>query len=198
MALTVAAVPVCASDKAASRWANAIITNDALLRASLDRLYDRSRLWRAAVAQIESLGRRAVVVTPRHVRVQDPHTGHVTAFDRAVIAEVQPLAEHGTRVDAVVVVVNVELLQGRQTIWSTPVDLENDIDRVVAHEVYGHAIPYLVAGDLSGKCADPTDGERPEESCAIKRENAVRAESGLGKRIDSGVNGLSLARRYRH
>jgi hypothetical protein len=69
---------------------------------------------------------------------------------------------------------------------------------VLAHEVYGHAIPYLIAGDLSGRCADPVGNQRPEDSCAIARENQIREELKLGNRTDYGLSGLALARRYRH
>ena len=76
-------------------------------------------------------------------------------------------------------------------------DFEDDLDRILAHEVYGHAFPYLFAGDLSGKCADPAKGQRAEDACAIKRENEIRAELRLGKRRGYGLDGLSLARPYR-
>jgi hypothetical protein len=115
-----------------------------------------------------------------------------------VLAEVQPLAEFETRVDAVVVVINVALLESMLGSSDTPADFDDDLDRVVAHEVYGHAIPYLLAGDLSGRCADPAAGERAEDACAIKRENEIRAELRLGERRDYGLNGLSLARRFRN
>ena len=196
-ALTVAPLAVRA-DELPRPWAASIRTNHSELHDSLERLYTRSKLWRAAVGELDALGRRVVVVTPKHVRIQDPKDGRIRRFDEDVIAEVQPLAEQGTRVDAVVVVVNVELLQSRQTIWTTRVDFENDLDRIVAHEVYGHAIPYLLAGDLSGRCADPVKGQRVSDACAIKRENAIRGEAGLGTRVEYGVAGLSLARRLRH
>lgn len=195
-ALTVGAIPLSA-DKPVTHPPSAVITNNPILQHSLNRLFTRSESWRHAVRQIETLGRRAVVVTPRNVRVKDPSSGKMRAFDDDVIAEVQPLAEHETRVDAVVVVINVALLERMQGEFSTMGDFEDDLDRVLAHEVYGHAFPYLIAGDLSGKCADPADGQRPEDSCAIQRENVIRAELNLGKRKDAGVGGLTLARRYR-
>lgn len=196
-ALTVAAIPVRADTPAASAT-TAVITNNPDIQQSLNRLYQRSATWRRAVAEVEKLGRKAVVVTPKHVRVQDPKNGKLRSFDRDVLAEVQPLAEHETRVDAVVVVINVPLLQRMLTATSTVGDFEDDLDKVVAHEVYGHAIPYLLAGDLSGKCADPQAGQRPEDACSIKRENEIRAELRLGERRDYGLHGLAMARRFPH
>jgi hypothetical protein len=62
------------------------------------------------------------------------------------------------------------------------------------HEVYGHALPYVVVGDVAGRCADPGKDERATDACAIRRENAVRAELGLGRRSDPGLLSLALAR----
>jgi hypothetical protein len=196
-AFTVAEMPVRA-DKPVVTATTAVITNHQELQRSLNRIYERSAAWRSAVADVERLGRKAVVVTPKNIRVKDPRNGKLRSFDRDVIAEVQPLAEHETRVDAVVVVINVALLERMLESTDTVGDFEDDLDRVVAHEVYGHAIPYLLAGDLSGKCADPQPGERAEDSCAIKRENEIRAELRLGERRDHGLNSLAMARRYRH
>ena len=196
-ACTVAAIPLRA-DPVSTNAAAAVVTNHHTLQQSLNRLSARSALWRTAVQGIEQLGRKVVVVTPKHVRVKDPDTGKLRAFDHGVIAEVQPLAEHETRVDAVVVVVNLDLLERLQDARATSGEFEDDLDRILAHEVYGHAFPYLLAGDLSGRCADPEKGQRVEDACAIKRENAIRAELRLGERRDYGLNGLTMARRYRN
>jgi hypothetical protein len=197
-ALTVVAVPLRAEDPVAKPANQAIVTNNPTLLKSLNRLFERSASWRTAVLTIERLGRKAVVVTPKHVRVKDPDSGKLRPFDLTVIAEVQPLAEHETRVDAVVIVVNLDLLQSMQGPLTTIGDFESDLDRVLAHEVYGHAIPYLLAGDLSGKCADPRPGQRAADACAIKRENEIRAELRLGERRDYGLDGLTMARRLRN
>lgn len=197
-AITVVTVPVRAEKAPRNLSDPAVITNNSTLQQSLNRLFTRSAAWRGAMKEVERLGRKAVVVTPKNVRVKDPDNGRVRPFDADILAEVQPLAEIETRVDAVVIVVNVDLLERMQLSMATPRDFEDDLDRVLAHEVYGHAIPYLLAGDLSGKCADPAPGERAEDACAIKRENLIRAEMRLGERRDYGLNGLTLARRYRN
>jgi hypothetical protein len=194
--LTVAAIPLRADPALPNPSGPAVITNHPTLQKSLNRLFARSAAWRADVQRIERLGRKAVVVTPRNVRVKDPGNGRVRPFDDGVLAEVQPLAEFETRVDAVVIVVNVEMLE-RMLGLSTVREFEDDLDRVLAHEVYGHAFPYLLAGDLSGKCADPQPGQRAKDACAIKRENEIRSELRLGERRDYGLDGLALARRYR-
>jgi hypothetical protein len=107
---------------------------------------------------------------------------------------VQPIADEG--VDTVVVVINVALLE-RLYSDATTKDLVADLHRIQAHEIYGHAMPYLLAGHLSGKCADPLPGQRATDACAIRRENAVRSELRLGERRDHGLGSLALKRRFR-
>jgi hypothetical protein len=60
--------------------------------------------------------------------------------------------------------------------------------------VYGHAAPYLLSGSERGRCPDPVDGQFADEACSIRRENAVRAEAGLGYRSDYGLLSLDLGR----
>jgi hypothetical protein len=61
--------------------------------------------------------------------------------------------------------------------------------------VYGHAVPYLLAGTLTAKCADPAIGPSASASCAVQRENVVRREMRLGQRIEYGRDSLAIARR---
>jgi hypothetical protein len=116
-------------------------------------------------------------------------------FDPTVLAEVVPLLRQDLRIPVVVVVVNMPLiLHVYAERASVARDFEADLDRIIVHEVYGHAIPLLLAGDLSGRCPDPRPGERATDACSIRRENAVRAELGLGIRTDDGLSSLTLAR----
>jgi hypothetical protein len=192
------AVAVPLSARAADDWPwprGPVLTNSPELRASLARL-SGSAAWRNALAALEATGRRAIVVTPDRVRVRDGTGKPDRAFDRDVIAEVQPLADGDSRVHLVIVVVNVPLLEEMHAA-SVRAEFEDDLDRILAHEVYGHAIPYLLAGDVSGKCADPLPGQQATESCAIKRENVIRNELRLGERREYGLDGLAIARRWR-
>ena len=173
-----------------------ILVEHPALAASLARLYAGSPRWRSALNDVVNTGRRIVVVTPDKVRVRDDHGGPDQPFDPAVLAEVQPMADEWSRVETVVVVVNVPLFEKLYSDASAA-DLEADLDRILAHEVYGHAIPYLLAGHLSGKCADPVRGQRATDACAIKRENEIRGELRLGERREYGVHSLTIARRFR-
>ena len=122
----------------------------------------------------------------------DPHDGATQAFDPRQLAETMPLHDDEQRVDVVVVVVNVRLIQDMHWSRGPLMDLERDIDRILVHEVYAHAIPYLLAGHMSGRCADPGPGQPASESWAIRRENEVRAELGLGSRKEYGLESLAL------
>lgn len=173
-----------------------IVARSSALTASLQRLHSGSAAWRNAVAALTATGRRAVVVTPDHVRVRDPNGNGDRPFDADLLAEVHPLADEEARVQVVVVVINVPLLDEMHA-RGLRAEFENDLDRILAHEVYGHAIPYLLAGTLAGRCADPAPGQRATDACAIQRENQIRAELRLGLRREYGLDGLAIARRYR-
>ncbi|MBA3269323.1 MAG: hypothetical protein H0T71_02350 [Acidobacteria bacterium] len=171
-------------------------TPNPTLQASLDRIAKRSALWRSAVEAIRVTGRQVVIVTSEQVRVVESPGGEVKdAFDRGVLAEVAPAPHAGGEVDVVVAVVNLALLEEvhRQR-GSLPSEFHADVDRILVHEIYGHAVPYLLAGALSGRCSDPQPGERAVDACSIRRENAVRAELGLGRRTNYGLDGLALMR----
>ncbi len=170
------------------------VTRHPELSAALDRIARGSASWRAALTAVAATGRRALVLTPDQVVVQDPSTGASRPFDRSTVAEVSPVADPNGSVSSVLVVVNVERMQQlHDRRGSLPGEFHADLERVLAHEVYGHAVPYLEAGHLSGRCADPEPGQTATESCAIQRENVVRAELRLGRRTDAALGGLILA-----
>ena len=170
------------------------LTTNRILQSSLDRIYRGSALWREAVETVSKTGRHVVLITP-----SDPIAARIAAadreaFDSGVLAETVPLMDEDSQVGVVLVLVNLPLLTAiHDARLSVPRQFEADLDRILVHELYGHGIPYLAAGDLSGRCADPKPGERPSESCSIRRENAVRAQLGLGRRGDAGLSSLTLA-----
>ena len=175
------------------------ITTNPAVRASLARIAERSALWREAVDAIREVGRRAVILTPDQVVVADAAGGPVKdGFDPTVLAEVAPVPKADSGVDVVLVVVNLSLLtESHRLAQSVPAEFEADLDRILVHEIYGHAVPYLVTGQLSGRCPDPMPGERAVDACSIRRENAVRAELGLGRRTTYGLDDMNLKRRSR-
>jgi hypothetical protein len=175
------------------------ITRHPELRAALERIARGSASWRAALAAVAGTGRTAVVVTPDEVVITDGDRQARAAFDRSEVAAVSPVSDDAGRVSAVLVVVNVDQIQAaHDRLSSLPGEFHADLERVLAHEVYGHAVPYLLAGNLSGRCADPAPGTPAAEACAIQRENVIRAELRLGRRTDGTLSSLSLARLLRH
>jgi hypothetical protein len=173
-----------------------LLTTSVTLRAGLDRIASGSPLWREAIAAVRRSGRRALVLTPAQVVVaKASNSSETTSFDPRQLAEVFPVVRDGVRVDSVLVVVNLPLIEDmHQRNRSLPIESDADLDRILIHEVYGHALPYLLAGDVSGRCPDPEPKQRASDACSIRRENAVRAELGLGRRLDYGLAGLLLSR----
>jgi hypothetical protein len=173
-----------------------VVTGNSIIQASLDRIAKRSTLWREAVDALRVTGRRAVVVTPDQVRPADASSDARHDRFHDSVAEVAPVVRDRSRVDLVVVIVNLAVLQERhRVLQALPIEFDLDLDRILVHEVYGHAFPYLLAGDTSGRCADPQPGERAADACSIRRENAVRAELGLGRRVGYGLHDLNFVRR---
>src|SRR5262245_6888711 len=164
------------------------------LVASLERIATGSALLRAEIEALRPTGRRAVIVSSRQVLAADPRRRIQRAADNAVLADISLLP--GTRSGiAAVVIVDLQLLDElHDRRGSSVAEKAADLDRILIHEVYGHAFPYLRVGNASGKCADPVAGERAEQACSIQRENAVRAQLGLGRRTEYGLRGLALGR----
>jgi hypothetical protein len=185
---------------AAHETTSVLRTQHRLLRESLERINKGSASWREAVSQVGRTGRHVLVVTPDQVTLADRPTGTSRDhFDLSVLAEASPVVASGSRVDVVVVVVNLALLEGIHAgMGSLPAEFHADLDRVLVHEIFGHALPYLLVGDTSGRCADPGTRERAADACSIRRENVVRAELGLGRRVDYGLGGLGLSRGRMH
>jgi hypothetical protein len=172
--------------------------HNSLIRESLARIQSRSPLWREALDELRRSRRSAHVLTPDQVVVDSASGREPGSAFEAVLAEAAPVLRADSQVNVVLVVVNLDLIeQLHRRTGSLPAEMHADLDRIIVHEVYGHAMPYLLAGDLSGRCADPLPGQPAYDACAIRRENAVRAELGLGRRMDYGLSDLYLARRSR-
>jgi hypothetical protein len=172
-----------------------VLVSHPALFASVERIARGSALWRDAISGVRRTGRRVLVITSDDLSAGIGLRGTLrTSFNPGLLAEVVPVIGSGFQVPAVVVVVNLSLVQRmHEQLVTVPRDLDADLDRIMVHEIYGHAIPYLLAGQLSGRCADPLPGERAADACAIQRENAVRTELGLGRRTDDGILSLTLS-----
>jgi hypothetical protein len=191
----IAMTPVAVRGDDSTRDGAPIVFNHPELRAALARIERGSPSWRASMTAIAEVGRRIILLTPAQVLVRETGSSEPVGFDASAVAEVSPVVAADGRVDDVVVVVNVDRLQElHDQRRSLPGEFHADLDRVLAHEVYGHAVPYLLAGHVSGRCADPQAGQPAMSSCAIGRENVIRGELRLGRRTDSSLLSLNLAR----
>lgn len=185
--IVIAALGVAAATASAQEAATGPLqVSDPILSASVERLASDSPSWRAAIEAVAATGRRTVLATADEIK---------GGFDSGKLAQAHPLADDQSRVDTVLVIVNVGLMQRLSGLPVKAFEFERDLDRIIAHEVYGHAIPLLIAGSLAGSCADPAAGQSAAGACAIKRENVIRKEMRLGQRFDYGREGLALARR---
>jgi len=183
--LFVAAIVVIGYPFAVSADAPLVVSHPALA-ASVERLTAESRTFRDALAAVATTGRHTILTTPEKVDIP---------FDRTVLAQGYPIGDDDSRVETMVIVINLDLLQKLSGLSMTAVDFEDDLDRIVAHEIYGHAVPVLLAGKLAGNCPDPAVGQSALTSCAVQRENVIRREMRLGQRLEYGRDSLALARR---
>ena len=161
---------------------------DPELGALLRRIDDRSPSWRSALDSVSAAGGRIVVTTVQDLAdVPDQ-------FARAELAAVSPVIAADSSVAAVLVVVNRELLDRLYALVpdAHPSAREMDLVRILVHEIYGHAVPYLLAGHARGACPDPVDAR--QLGCSVARENIIRAELSLQPRRAYDLTGLALAR----
>lgn len=166
-----------------------------LLEERIASLADRSPTWRAALDTLRATGFRIVLGDPDDVR------GEIAGLERYQakhFGEVVPLRDGTGRLVGAAVVVDVERVRRLVTRSGLPERvLRADIDRILIHEVYGHAVPLAQARRLEGGCPDPAPGAPPSSSCAIRRENRVRAELGLELRTAYDLTGLAVGRYLR-
>jgi hypothetical protein len=173
---------------------SSVITSHESVRAAIAELRTRSELWRVALDSVTALGRTIIVVSPDQIIVRDSSSAtRSESFDPSTIAEISPVIRDNGSIDAVLVVVNLRLIERvHRALGSSPSVLAADLQRILIHEIYGHAIPYLLTGHAGGRCADPVPGQGATQACSIRRENEVRKEAGLGERIDYSLAGLAL------
>ncbi len=199
LVLSVLAVTGAGAFEVRTDWADPaaygpISATDPTLRDALKRIARGSRSWRIALERLAADRRQVMVLTPDDVVVQTVDD-RVAPFEPTTIAEVSPVADSGGNVSVVMVVVNVAAIRAvHEPHGSLPGEIDADIERILAHEVYGHAVPYLEAGHLSGRCADPGPGDDVTSACAIRRENIIRSELRLGRRTDAALGSLALSR----
>jgi hypothetical protein len=165
----------------------AFVVADVSLADALRRIDSGSPSWRAALDSVAARGGTIIVAAVREL------TGLPDRFARSELAAASPVVAPDSTVGTVLVVVNSALLERLYRAAAAPrAQRDDDLVRILVHEVYGHAVPYLLAGHVRGGCPDPAPGEFT--GCAVDRENVVRTELGLGARHGHDLSGLALAR----
>jgi hypothetical protein len=158
---------------------------DTSIAEALRRIDSGSSSWRTALDSVVAVGGSIVVATLRELR------GVPEQFARGELAEATPIVAGDSTLATVFVVVNSELLERTYRLVASPrAERDADLMRILIHEIYGHAVPYLIAGHVRGQCPDPVDPRT--RGCSINRENIVRAELRLGFRRSYQLSGLAL------
>lgn len=152
----------------------------------LAHLADTSPTLRAALAALDG------AAPPIHIRTFE------TAVDAAFYSRAYGF-EYGYtraylgrdgRVLSIVVALDVQQLRrdGRDMAVPEPVLLA-EMAVVLAHELYGHAIPLALAGTVDAMCLDEVPESAP---CALERENRIRSELGVPHRRSYERVGLAI------
>ncbi|HEX7050595.1 MAG TPA: hypothetical protein VF188_10370 [Longimicrobiales bacterium] len=188
----------CASGGTEREWgmrapaaASVIEVETPLLAARMAALSRRSPTWRAGLDSVRASGFRVVVTEPARAR----RVSGLEDYRPRYIGEVIPLRNAAGEVTGAVVVVDVVRLRKlTEAAGLSAAVMAGDVDRILIHEVYGHVVPLSQSRRLSGGCPDPRPGQPPESSCAIRRENRIRAELGLERRTSYDIRGLAVGR----
>jgi hypothetical protein len=172
----------------------AILSTQPRLVAALNRLLSRSRAFAREAAWLAARGKHVTVVARREVPWAALARSAGARFNRESAAAAMPLSDADGKVRNFLVVVDLAMLgrleREKHFVRS---DIEKDITRLLIHEIYGHAMPWLLNGERGG-CFDPGPGQLPVNACSIRRENRIRGELGLGRRIDFGLDSFAVGR----
>ncbi len=178
------AVPAAmrASRTAPSLYAPNIAIGDSLLAATVARLRRLSPAFDSAIATIEASGIPVVIGTAKQLRDQLP-PGYRYVGGWQALTAVYPLTSNGDRgrpIEHVAVIVRLSDLQAALRGDTTEADsaaFDHFVERVVAHEIYGHLMPQLELGKTAPiACDDPTGSADWYSACVMQRERHVMAQ----------------------
>lgn len=166
---------------------------DDLLSRRLSLLSVRSATFRAAMDSLRASGFQVVVAQPQQARRDVPGMRSYAAIH---VGEVIPLRDRGNAIVGAVVTVDVPRLEElAREVGASEAALATDVDRILIHELYGHVVPLAASRTIAGGCPDPAPGAPASSSCAMQRENRIRAELGIAPRRSYDLSGLEIGRR---
>lgn len=164
------------------------------LERKIHELENESPTFRDAMEDARNGKARVLIASASDVNRWLPHMK--SKYDRTAHAGVTISFQKGNIVDEIVVLINLELIEkkhvehARRTGERDPAVLqswfEHDVKSVLIHELYGHMAPVAKSGLTKDICYDPPHPDAYLLSCVGKRENAIRAELGLTKRVSYG------------
>ncbi|MDE3153182.1 MAG: hypothetical protein KGL93_13120 [Gemmatimonadota bacterium] len=165
-----------------SLYAPNIAIGDSLLAATVTRLRRMSPSFDSAITAIEQSGIPVVIGTESQLRSQlPPGYGYVNGWQ--ALTAVYPLTPNGARgkpIDHFAVIVRMGDLRAALAASTTHADsslFNRYVERVLAHEIYGHLLPQLELGKTAPiACDDPTSGADWYSACVMQRERRVMAQ----------------------
>lgn len=171
-----------ASHHPSSLYAPNIAIGDSVLQAAVVRLRRRSPSFDSAIVAIEQSGIPVVIGTEKQLRDQLP-PGYRYVGGWQALTAVYPLTDNGARgrpIEHVAVVVRISELHAALAHDTSSADttlFNRFVERVVAHEIYGHLMPQLALGKTAPiACDDPTSAADWYTACVMRRERHVMAQ----------------------
>ena len=167
---------------------------DDYLATRIERLEQRSARFRQAMAAARA-GRIPVLIgttvqvtarlAPRIAISDELPYGHLGEFLVGRVAGSTEIYFIAIRVP----IAEIEKIPWRRGVFGGSARrwVDETVDAVLIHEIWGHMVPVLEAGDYSGKCEDPKRFQSVNQSCAMQRENALRRELGLPPRTHYSI-----------
>ena len=171
-----------AARHASSLYAPNIAIGDSVLAATVTRLRKLSPAFDSAIVAIEASGIPVVIGTEAQLRDQLP-PGYRYVGGWQALTAVYPLTSNGSRgrpIEHVAVIFRLSALRAALKTGATASDsalFNRFVERVVAHEIYGHLMPQLALGKTAPvACDDPTSAANWYTACVMQRERHVMAQ----------------------
>jgi hypothetical protein len=177
------ATPVAPATAAhSSLYAPNIAIGDSLLLATVIRLREMSPSFDSAIRTIIRSG--IPVIIGSDIQLKDelpPGYAHVQGWQAlTAIYPLTPTNAPGRPINHFSVIVRLTDLRAALANSTTDADsalFNRHMERVLAHEIYGHLLPQLRLGKTAPiACDDPTDGAHWYDACVMRRERHIMAQ----------------------
>ncbi len=175
-------------------YARNIAIGDSTLAATIIHMRKLSPAFDSAMTAIEQSGIPLVIGTARQLRRELP-PGYAQVSGWQALTAFYPLTRTGApgrRIEHIAVIVRLSGLQSAlRTAGSTADDsamFNRYLERVLAHEIYGHAMPQIASGETAPiACDDPTGAGDWYSACVMQRERHVEAQISKARRASAAL-----------